>query len=202
MPNSPCNYTTQISEEECIGDSLDTINANFSALDVAVCNLVTTPITVSDSSTIDLSLTTNKILSADVRPNSIRYSQLASWQTLSASPTLSAEAVTQRVAKAWVNFDVSTNIPVIRSSFNVSSIGDVGVGIYGVSFITNFSNTNYSCVGTGNGISNYAFAAPLGVFARAINYVQLTTSSPNVGFPGLPGYPFDTPDASVVFFSH
>jgi len=33
------NYTTQISEEECIGDSLDTINANFDALDTAVTDL-------------------------------------------------------------------------------------------------------------------------------------------------------------------
>lgn len=32
-------YTAQISEDECIGDSLDTINANFSALDVATADL-------------------------------------------------------------------------------------------------------------------------------------------------------------------
>lgn len=33
------NYTTQISEEECIGDSLDIINANFDALDTAATDL-------------------------------------------------------------------------------------------------------------------------------------------------------------------
>ena len=39
MSYSTCNYTTEINENECIGDSLTTINANFSALDVAACNL-------------------------------------------------------------------------------------------------------------------------------------------------------------------
>lgn len=33
------NYTLQISEDECIGDSLETINDNFSDLDTAVTNL-------------------------------------------------------------------------------------------------------------------------------------------------------------------
>lgn len=35
---SSCNFTTLIDENQCIGDSLDTINANFSALDVAACD--------------------------------------------------------------------------------------------------------------------------------------------------------------------
>jgi hypothetical protein len=39
MSYSSCNLTKKIDENECIGDSLTTINANFSALEVATCNL-------------------------------------------------------------------------------------------------------------------------------------------------------------------
>ncbi len=39
MSYSSCNFTTEIDENECIGDSLTTINANFSSLDVTVCNI-------------------------------------------------------------------------------------------------------------------------------------------------------------------
>lgn len=37
MGYSNCNFTTEIKEEECIGDSLQTINTNFSALEVSLC---------------------------------------------------------------------------------------------------------------------------------------------------------------------
>ena len=38
---SDCNFTTQINENQCIGDSLVTLNANFSALDTATCSVST-----------------------------------------------------------------------------------------------------------------------------------------------------------------
>lgn len=42
MAYSTCEYTNEISENECIGDSLQTINANFSALDIPLCETVST----------------------------------------------------------------------------------------------------------------------------------------------------------------
>jgi len=36
---STCNFTTQISETLCIGDSLPIINSNFDTLDTTLCNL-------------------------------------------------------------------------------------------------------------------------------------------------------------------
>jgi hypothetical protein len=36
------NYTTQIDENECIGDSLDTINSNFASLDTTCATLSST----------------------------------------------------------------------------------------------------------------------------------------------------------------
>lgn len=53
--------------------------------------------------------------------------------------------VKRRTAKAWVNFN-GVNIVSIRSSLNVSSITDNGVGDYTINFNNPFLNTNYCFV--------------------------------------------------------
>lgn len=50
-------------------------------------------------------------------------------------------------AKAWINFNGSTD--AILSSFNVSSLTNVGTGRHTINFTNAFSDTNY-CVVTGN----------------------------------------------------
>ena len=50
------------------------------------------------------------------------------------------------IAKAWVNFN-GTGTVAIRSSFNVSSIIDNGVGDYIVNFTTAMPNANYAIAG-------------------------------------------------------
>ena len=50
-------------------------------------------------------------------------------------------------AKAWVNFN-GTSTVAIRGSFNVSSITDLGTGLYNVNFATALVDANYSAVGT------------------------------------------------------
>ena len=52
-------------------------------------------------------------------------------------------------AKAWVNFDgTQAAASMIRASFNVSSITDLGTGLYNVNFATALVDANYSAVGT------------------------------------------------------
>jgi len=52
-------------------------------------------------------------------------------------------------AKAWVNFNgLSGASPVVRASFNVSSITRTGTGAYTLAFTTSFSDANYSIVGS------------------------------------------------------
>jgi hypothetical protein len=48
--------------------------------------------------------------------------------------------------RAWVNFN-GTGTVAIRSSFNVSSITDGGVGVYTVNFTTAMPDANYSWSG-------------------------------------------------------
>ena len=49
--------------------------------------------------------------------------------------------------KAWVNFN-GTGTVAIRGSGNVTSITDLGTGVYNVNFATALVDANYSAVGT------------------------------------------------------
>ena len=49
---------------------------------------------------------------------------------------------TESPIKAWVNFN-GTGTVAIRDGMNVSSITDVGVGIYTVNFMTEMPDVNY-----------------------------------------------------------
>jgi hypothetical protein len=69
--------------------------------------------------------------------------------------TLAANAVTEPklgadeasgLAKAWVNFN-GTGTVAIRSSYNVSSITDNGIGNYVVNFTTAMPDANYTFIG-------------------------------------------------------
>jgi hypothetical protein len=90
--------------------------------------------------------TTADVLSVDASGNvtttladgSVKFSQLSTSAT-------EADNVAKRTAKAWVNFN-GTGTVAIRSSFNVSSITDSGVGFYLMNFTTAMSDSNYAAV--------------------------------------------------------
>jgi len=59
-------------------------------------------------------------------------------------------------AKAWVNFNGTTNTGGncdIRESYNVSTVGDNGTGDYTVNFTTAMPDSNYSVVGIGQEVA-------------------------------------------------
>jgi hypothetical protein len=77
----------------------------------------------------------------------------------------------QGSAKAWVNFNGTSGAsPVIRTSFNVSSVTRNGTGDYTVSFTTAMPNANYSYFG--NGRRNASTQRP-------INFSQDNTATYN-----------------------
>jgi hypothetical protein len=52
------------------------------------------------------------------------------------------------IPKAWVNFNgLSGASPVVRSSFNVSSVSRTGTGAYTINFTTAMANVDYACMG-------------------------------------------------------
>ena len=58
------------------------------------------------------------------------------------------EIANSGVATAWVNFDGTQNPPLIRSSYNVKDVVDLGTGVFEVLFETPMDNSNYSVNGT------------------------------------------------------
>ena len=68
--------------------------------------------------------------------------------------TTEADNVEKRTAKAWVNFDGTTNTAgncTIRDDFNVSTVADNGTGNYTVNFTTNMTSVNYVVSGLARG---------------------------------------------------
>ena len=62
---------------------------------------------------------------------------------VNASAAIADTKLSGTTCKAWVNFD-GTGTVAIRASYNVSSITDLGVGIYTVNFTTALVDANYA----------------------------------------------------------
>jgi hypothetical protein len=57
-----------------------------------------------------------------------------------------ADTLLQGTAKSWLNMN-GQGVIAVRDSFNVSSIVDVGTGLYGVNYATSLGNANYAPTG-------------------------------------------------------
>jgi hypothetical protein len=78
------------------------------------------------------------------------------FNTLSTSAT-EADNVASRVARAWVNFNGTTNVGgncTIRSDFNVSTVADNGTGDYTINFSTAMANADYATIGLAQYLNN------------------------------------------------
>jgi hypothetical protein len=79
-----------------------------------------------------------------------------------ATKSVPIEDVVNGVARAWVNFDGTSNVGGfcnIRASYNVTSVTDNGTGDYTVNFTTAMPDANYVVAGsTGTGESSRFFS--------------------------------------------
>ena len=73
------------------------------------------------------------------------------------------------VCTAWVNFDGSENPPLIKSSYNVKDVVDIGTGQYEVIFETPMDHSDYSYSITGNNYHNIAMGDSANVNSVRIN---------------------------------
>tara|TARA_R110000787_G_scaffold261985_1_gene367339 strand:- start:15 stop:395 length:381 start_codon:yes stop_codon:yes gene_type:complete len=69
---------------------------------------------------------------------------LAADGTSTTEPSI--PALDQRMASAWVNFD-GTGTVAIRSSYNVSSLSDIGTGDYVINFTVSMPSVDFCAVG-------------------------------------------------------
>lgn len=89
-----------------------------------------------DASVVTADIADSAVTTAKVNDAAITYGKLS-------TSTTESDNVAKRTAKAWVNFN-GTGTVTIRSSFNVSSITDNGIGDYSVNFSTAFADSNYA----------------------------------------------------------
>jgi hypothetical protein len=78
-------------------------------------------------------------------------------------------------AKAWVNFN-GTGTVAIRASYNVTSITDLGTGLYQINFTNAMVDINYAISLTKqNTLSNLNFAVYDDIATRATTSVSMYT---------------------------
>jgi len=122
-------------------------------------------------------------------------SALTNLPTPTALSTASGSAPSYS-ARAWVNFN-GTGTVAVRTSGNVTSITDNGVGNYTVNFTTALSNANYMMAGsiTRSGFPQTGTIGPRygGTF---------TTSALQIATADDGGTVFDPPYVGVVVFSN
>ena len=93
-------------------------------------------------------------------------------QNASGGSNSTPEQIQQGRAKAWVNFDGTTNTGGncdIQDSFNVSTVSDDGTGQYTINFSSAMTNANYAIATAGGGGT--------GSLSDGCNIHTLTTSS-------------------------
>jgi hypothetical protein len=100
-------------------------------------------------------------------------------------------------ALAWVNFN-GTGTVAIRSSYNVSSITDGGVGTYTVNFATALSDVNYSA-NISLGSTTTANFAPLLEYNGT---ARTTTSLPIITANGVWSAIADCPIVNISVFGN
>ena len=125
-------------------------------------------------------------------------SLVGTWSTADSNTwaLLSTSGMLTKTAKAWVNFN-GTGTVTIRSSYNVSSITDNGVGNYTINFATAMSDQNYVvapfCRDT-NDIGGVVYVGQNASYAQNVNSVQLNSS--------YAGTLYDVPVVSAVIFGN
>jgi hypothetical protein len=97
-------------------------------------------------------------------------------------------------ARAWVNFN-GTGTVAIRASGNVSSITDLGVGLYTLNFSTAMPDSNYSWQGT----QTYTDATTGTLLVEGASYATQSASSLRVRV-GSAGGSFDSVGVFVTVF--
>ena len=113
---------------------------------------------------------------------------------LSTSGTES-DNVASRTAKAWVNFDGTTNVGgncTIRGDFNVSTVADNGTGNYTINFTTALQDTNFCAVGCAATAIGDRQLSTLRTSASSCTVISGQTASVNT---------YDSTEVSVVIFS-
>jgi hypothetical protein len=222
-PNSNTNYTLTL--PTATGTLVNSTDTNLTTLTAAGASDITgvnTTATVTSGTT---SMTVGSgtgivagmyVVAVGITPGTTVSTIVGTAVTLSANAgtTLSAAPVTFYAAnkvvtpasiggqtcRSWVNFN-GTGTIAIRAAFNVSSITDLGAGLFQVNFTTAMVDANYAAVAAASSPRDAAGGdAGLGFRAPTTDYIatsSVTSSSVAFSFKSVVGTLVD-PDVFAV----
>ena len=105
-----------------------------------------------------------------------------------AGVSTSVSSVVYGSAKAWVNLDAINGI--ILSSFNVTSITDIGTGVFAINLTNALTNTNYVVVGGVEYKSGGSAVAAVSVSpnTKTTSSFQMAAEDVDGGFTDYPSF--------------
>jgi hypothetical protein len=80
-------------------------------------------------------------------------------------------------AKAWVNFNASSGVPTVRSSFNISTITDNGIGLYAPNFTAALTSANFVLAGTASRATAVTSATILTLYGQSTSLANISVST-------------------------
>ena len=122
---------------------------------------------------------TKRGLVSDIAALAVPAAGSITFPMLSTSAT-EADNVAKRTAKAWVNFDGTTNVSgncTIRADFNVSTVADLGTGSYRINFSSAMATADYVVSAIGQDT-----AAGASTVGPSISFSDAATAIQTTGF--------------------
>jgi len=165
-----CNNSFSVESidiDECVGLSLSKINSNYENLVIENC-LTHEELQIINNDFLELSA------------NTISLSTLKLQNVYS---------------KAWVNFDGTKTPPQVLSTNGIVNVQKHAPGIYGLSFSTAFSNSNYCLIGTAKQVS----ATPC--FIQYSPTTPFTPTSASINIMTPTGTTVDSEHVSIIIYS-
>jgi hypothetical protein len=122
---------------------------------------------------------------ATITTNSVVRSQIDSSGNVSSTIPGGSTLLPEFKCRAWINFDGSNPVPIIRGSGNIASVTRVSTGAFQVNFLTEMPDVNYAAVGwcaqvPGQNTVAYNFSRATG--SLGIQAVNLTGVGANSDF--------------------
>jgi hypothetical protein len=198
--STTCPQVQVIAPTECIGDSLVKINENFEALRATTCDLVTSPLIITDTSTINLhynSLT--RTLSANLQDESV------STQFIAISAINSSKIADNAVTSGKFADGSVTNLKLENNSVTTNKIFDGAVSPVKLSTGAPFWNGS-GYVGIGTQFPQSSLEIVGGIRARGGGPGSNGTSNNGYAFSGNGGDTdsgmFSTSDGLVEFYTN
>jgi len=136
---------------------------------------------------------TKKGLVSDIAALAVPAAGSVTFPMLSGTSGTEANNVASRTAKAWVNFDGTTNTGgncTIRADFNVSTVADNGTGNYTINFTSSMADVNYVITGVCSPSNAYPLyssstipyiTAPAGAMSTSAIRIATGSGATNVG---------------------